>query len=221
MIVVRVRYLNDIDKISADTRVVLWDIDICLEVGYIPYGVTWLEFDHNFNQKLEKNHIPNSVTHLFFGGRFNQPLEKGHIPNGVIYLSFGRFFNQKIEKNHIPDSVTHLSFGQCFNQKLDPESIPADLKYVTCVCRNTPIDLSNIPLYVEVFIIPYYDNENIVLSNVRHKIHVNAGHLDKQIIDNEMEGVYYIDTIEKNSIKYILVHGDDYIPVTTAKSARK
>lgn len=37
----------------------------------------------------------------------------------------------------------------------------------------------------------------------------------------EIDGIYYIDTIEKDDIRYLLVHGDKYVPGIDIKSARK
>lgn len=174
-----------------------------------------------FDQKLEIGNVPDSVTHLKLGGLFNKELEIGHIPYGVTHLKFNDRFDQKLQEGHIPNSVTHLSFGRYFSQILEADHIPTNLESITCRSHNTPIDLRNVPLCVRIYLRPGSD-ETITLSNIRHKVHIiGEKYRDKQIISGEMEGVHYIKTIEENGKEYLVVHGDDYVPYTRAKSARK
>lgn len=206
--------------------------------GYIPNSVRHITFGRSFNRALHKDHIPNSVTYLEFGYRFNQKLGVGHIPNGVTHLTFGNMFNQKLEHGHIPDGVTNLTFGLRFNQTLDKGDLPNSIINITfglhfdqniehvpnsletiryLHCQKTT-DLSNVPLNVNVIIIPH--EHDITLSHTPHRVYIRSGSFDQKIIDNQMEGVYYIDTVEKDNAKYLVVHGDNYISIR-AKSARK
>ena len=74
---------------------------------------------------------------------------------------------------------------------------------------------------VRIYLCTDIDYQVISLVGIKHKVYIESCHLDEQIIAGEMEGVHYIDTIEDNDKKYLLVHGDDYVPNTKAKSARK
>lgn len=64
-----------------------------------------------------------------------------------------------------------------------------------------------------------------VINNITDFIHIQknviSGSRNEEIINNGIEGIHYVDTIEENGMKYLLVHGDDYVPNTRAKSARK
>lgn len=210
-----------------------------LRVGHIPNSVKYLTFGRNWDQKLETGHIPNSVTHLIFGSCFNQQLEIGHIPNSVTYLAFGKEFNKEIKPGDIPDSVTDISFGLKFNQTIRegdlPDSIiylafafnfnkmiecaPSSLETIAHCYRDRTVDLTNVPLYVRIYMI--LGKRNPSLEGVRHLVYIKGGTNDKEIIEGKIKGIHYIDTIEDDGTKYLTVHGDDYEPFVLSKSARK
>lgn len=231
---------NDINSIPNNTFCLRWNIDYIsvgdipdsvkylgfggsfnqsLAIGHIPESITYLDFGYQFNRPLDKGHIPDSVTHLIFSKRFNQQLKQGYIPNGVTYLEFSDAFNQELHKGDIPDSVVTLCFGRQFDKKLSFELLPLNLEAIACIGRDTPIDLSDIPLYIKIYIVPC--DYNIDLSNVKHQILIPSSICDHMIITDGIFGVHYIDTIEENNMKYLLVHGDDYVYHKAAKSARK
>lgn len=188
-----------------------------LQIGLIPNSVINLMFDHSFNQKLETGHIPNSVINLTFKGLFDQKLEVGHIPDSVTNLTFGTCFNQPLKKGHIPDSVVCLSFGIMFNHVLEPEIIPMNLETLSCYHNHATI-LSKVPLYIKVYYSTYMPS--IDLTNIRHLVRIRSGGLNDKIIDGEIKGVYYVNRVIENDVDYLLVHGDDYVYMPPAKSAR-
>lgn len=195
----RVKQHEDICKIPRDTRVLVWNVDIELRNGC----------------------IPDSVTHLIFGDSFNQPLEKGCIPDGVTDLMFGQSFNQELDIGHIPDSVVRVTFGTCFNQAPEKCHMPSSLDTIIYRDRNVIINMVNISPNIRVHLIPRGKSKNIYLANVKNRIYVKSCHLDTRIMNGEIQGVHYVDTIEENGITYLLVHGDAYVPNNRAKSARK
>lgn len=195
------------------------DFNQPLESGHIPDSVIHLIFGFDFNQPLEPGHIPASVTHLIFGHKFNKPLEPGHIPDSVTYLAFGDNFNQKLKAGDIPDGVTHLSF-QHYRQILKKEAIPLYLEAVTCRYDKVITCLTNMPLHIKVYITDTNKHFRMWLSVIRHLVYLESGEHDDDIINGRMD-MHYLDTVEENGKKYLVVHGDDYIPYSKAKSARK
>ena len=85
-------------------------------------NIIHLNFDHEFNQKVD-GLLPPNLTHLMFDGHFNQPIN--NLPSSLIYLYFGATsrFNQEI--NNLPPNLTHLKLSHDFNQSLDqlPQSL--------------------------------------------------------------------------------------------------
>lgn len=194
---------------------VVWNVGM---VDHIPDNI------HNLywfiNVPIRIRNIPNTVTHLILGNAFNQELQIGQIPDNVTHLTFGWFFNQKIEKGHLPDSIKCLAFGHHFDQVLKADTIPSNLEVIKCIHRNTPIDLTNIPRYIRVYM--YTSGcSKISLSGTKHHVYVQSDAFRQNLIDGEVEGVHYIDTVVENGEEYILVNGDDYEHVATLKSARK
>lgn len=214
--------------------------DNSLQVGHIPDSVTCLILGDikyfamapnpgepitpiiykSFDQELKVGCIPDSVTTLVFGHAFNRKLQVGHIPDSVVDLIFGMRFNRKLEKGHIPDSVVNLTFGSAFSQVLEPEILPTNLESLTCH-DNLATILSKVPQYIQVYAGSYFDGQKIELSDVRHLVRVKSGSLDEDIINGEIDGVYYVDTVEENNTKYLLVRGNDYLHVPPVKSANK
>ena len=60
----------------------------------MPCSLTYLEFGHNFNQKIEKDILPNSLMHLTFGNEFKQPIEKNVLPISCVIHFFDEFGNK-------------------------------------------------------------------------------------------------------------------------------
>lgn len=211
------------------TELFFYYFDDPLNVGYIPNGVTFLSLGDWFNQPLDIGHIPDSVTHLVFGDWFDQPLKPGHIPDSVTHLVFGDSFNQLLDVGHIPDSVIHITFGEGFRNEFN--NIPNSLESIICHHNNDLACFINVPLYIRMYITlsyfgeadpdPDYESEQeLILSGVRHQLYIESGYLDKRIKNGTMEGAHYIDTIKEDGIEYLVVRGDDYVPMR-AKSARK
>ena len=71
----------------------------------VPYFITHLAFDSDWNQKIEKGTLPETLTHLIFGDELNQKIEKGTFPDTLTHLTFGKNFDQKIEKGTLPETL--------------------------------------------------------------------------------------------------------------------
>lgn len=190
-----------------------------LKPGYIPHGVKHLIFGKCFTKQLCIGAIPDSVTHLTLGS-YDNNIQEGHISKGVTHLTLGRKFNKKFEKGHIPNNVKHLSLGWNYKKELEEEAIPSDLITIRCSNTATIKALDNISRHICMCFDPCNINK-FSLSGINRLIYVKSGEHDKKIMDNQIENVYYVDTIEKDGTKYLVVHGDDYVPYSTAKSARK
>lgn len=168
-------------------------------------------FGLTFNQELEPGIIPDYVTHVKFGYHFNKPLAEGHIPNGVTHL----IFNHQLKAGDLPNSLKHITFGKYYDYVLSHNCISPNLETITCMDRNTPINLSNIPLYIDIYLHPNYMydyDKPISLTNVRHQVYVKSGGFDVDIMKNKVAGVFYITTvITSDNNKYLLVRGGDYV----------
>ncbi|KAN0026799.1 hypothetical protein ACTFIV_007790 [Dictyostelium citrinum] len=65
-----------------------------------------LEFDDDFNNKINNDLIPKSVTFLKFGNRFNRPLSSSNLPQSLTKLTLGcRFPKENINQlyNQLPN----------------------------------------------------------------------------------------------------------------------
>lgn len=191
-----------------------------LQSGHIPNGVMRLDLGYMFNQPLQVGHIPPSVTHLVLSDNYDLVLEKGCIPDGVTHITFGMRYNQPLQPGSIPDSVTHLVFCGIFRHRLDPKHLSKNLKVIQCRYYDDIGFLSNVPSHIRIYVEPnHMFCTNFTLDNVPHCVYIQSGEFDQEIINNRINGIHYVDTVQEDGITYLFVHGDNYI--CTSKSARK
>lgn len=100
------------------------------KMNYIPYSVTKLIFNYQFNFNIIKNSIPSHINELIFSNNFNQPLSPKSIPKSVTHLTFGYFFNRSVN-DRIPKSITHLTFGGCFNKEIRESFLKTKITHLT------------------------------------------------------------------------------------------
>ena len=55
--------------------------------------------------------ISSAYTIIEFNDNFNQKIEPNILPEKLISLTFGYHFNQKIDPNTLPENLTTLIFG--------------------------------------------------------------------------------------------------------------
>lgn len=83
------------------------------------------------------------------------------------------------------------------------------------------VDLSEIPLDTKIYMSVLGNIDSAALLNTRHQVYIYNCLNSHEIINGEIKGIHYVDTIEENGVQFMLVRGDSYVPNTKAKSARK
>ena len=115
-----------------------------IEKDVLPVGLQSIKFGSNFNQKIEKDVLPAGLQSIQFGHCFNQPIEKDVLPVGLQSIQFDNNFNQKIEKDVLPEGLQSIYFGYNFNQSIEKDVLPSGLQSIYFGTKfNQPID--NIP----------------------------------------------------------------------------
>ena len=220
-------WINNVAKISSDYTIIEFNREFNqkIEPNTLPEKLTTLTFGYSFNQKIEPNILPEKITNLEFGWRFNQKIEPNTLPKNLTTLIFGGF-NQKIEPNILPENLTTLTFGRIFNQNINSEILPSNLKNINFnwlyFNENEPIEhhiemVNNIPNYYHVKI---FLGRNISgIDEIKWPIHV--------VNYRENEWPPEIYEIQDKYIHpfhgsiTILINKKTYQPYSSAKSALK
>jgi hypothetical protein len=92
--------------------------------GVLPYYLTHLYIDHNFNEPLVPGVLPYGLTHLTFIGSYTNRLVEGSLPVSLTHLTFHLGYMHGLMNGVLPDGLTHLTFGTGDCQKLIPGVMP-------------------------------------------------------------------------------------------------
>ncbi|KAF2068151.1 hypothetical protein CYY_010523, partial [Polysphondylium violaceum] len=102
--------------ISSTTTVLIWEENVPITLGIIPFGIKKIIFGNKFNQTIIKDSLPCSINQISFGSGFTQCLSNICLPESVRYVSFNKYY-QNLNPSVFPTFITHLYFLSYTNTK--------------------------------------------------------------------------------------------------------
>lgn len=120
----KINFTPNIKKITFCNNLIKDDIKI------LPYTIKSINFNTEFNFKIEDFKFPKFLKKLDLGIFFNQSLDKVNFPETLEKINLGHAFNKSLDNVIFPESLKKIEFSSGFKQSIENIKWPKNIEEI-------------------------------------------------------------------------------------------